>query len=211
MSSLIIKKNRMKKKLLSVVLFTIIISTVMAQKRENYKVIIKTLKSDTINVSVDSLWAILREFDKVGDWTSMLNHSEGYGNPEFEGVSCRGRVCETGSGGPGKVIEELTMFNDEKRELAYELTEGAPGFVKFAGNHWAAFAVGTNQSQVTMEVTMHLSKFMGFFLGGFIKKDMKKQVSVFLDELKLYAETGEISEAKKKQIEKMKKKAQLST
>ena len=50
-----------------------------------------------------------------------------------------------------------------------------------------------------MNVTMHMKKFAGFFLGAAITKLMKKQVEIVLDEIKIYAETGEVSEAKKNQ------------
>ncbi len=53
---------------------------------------------------------------------------------------------------------------------------------------------------------MHLSKFMGFFLGGVITRIMTKQVTIVLNDLKIYAETGRVSEAKKAQIEKLEKK-----
>lgn len=178
-------------------------TAVMAQKEKKYNVIERTLKSDTINVSADSLWAILREFNKVSEWTSTLDHSEGAGEVKFEGTICNQRVCESNK---KKLTEELIMFNDDKQELAYELTEGAPGFVKLAQNYWKVYKISPNQSSVQMHVTMHLSKFMGFFLGGAITKTMTKQVSIVLNDLKVYAETGEVSEAKKTQIARMIKK-----
>lgn len=183
--------------------FTAFSTTVMAQKEKKYKVIERTLKSDTINVSTDSLWAILREFDKVSDWTSTLDHSEGAGEVKLEGTTCNERVCESNH---KKLVEELIMFSDEKKELAYELTEGAPGFVKLAQNHWKVYEISPNQSLVEMNVTMHLSKFMGFILGRVITKTMTKQVLIVLNDLKIYAETGEVSEAKKVQIAKLNKK-----
>ena len=96
------------------------------------------------------------------------------------------------------------MFKDDQKELAYELTEGAPGFVKLVKNHWKVHEISANQSTVEMNVTMNLSKFMGFFLGGAITKQMSKTVKLVQSELKIYAETGEVSEAKKAQITKNK-------
>lgn len=73
-------------------------------------------------------------------------------------------------------------------------------------NHWKVYSIGHLQSQVKMDVTMHLSKFMGFFLGRAITKEMSKQVSIVLTDLKIYAETGEVSEAKKVQMAKFERK-----
>ncbi|MBL4662642.1 MAG: SRPBCC family protein [Flavobacteriaceae bacterium] len=175
---------------------TVFSTTVMAQKEKKHKVIEQTLKSDTINVSADSLWEILREFDKVGEWTSTLDHSKGAGEVKFKGTTCNERVCQSKN---TKLVEKLIMFDDDKKELAYELIEGAPGFVKLARNHWKVYEISPNQSVVQMNVTMHLSKFMGFLLGGAITKTMIKKVRIVQNELKIYAETGEVSEAKKAQ------------
>lgn len=60
-----------------------------------------------------------------------------------------------------------------------------------------------------MSVTIRMKKFAGFFLGGLIIKQMKKQVNIVLDELKIYAETGKVSEVKKKQIEKLVSKGKI--
>lgn len=198
------KSLNLKTLVLPILMLVILNSTVMAQRGKKHKEINQTLISETINVSADSLWSILREFDKVGNWTSTLNHSEGYGEAKFEGTSCNGRVCETSFGNSNKTTEELTMFDDGKRELAYNLTEGAPGFLKLASNHWTVIELGPNQSKVQMNVSIHLSKFAGFFLGGLITKQMTKQVKIVQNELKIYAETGEVSNAKKEQLEKQK-------
>lgn len=198
------KNRKLIRLVLPIVMLAALNSTGMAQGGKTYKEINKTLISETIHVSADSLWTILREFDKVGQWTSTLDHSEGYGEAIFEGTTCNGRVCETSVGRSNKIIEELDLFDDDKRELAYRLTEGAPGFVKMARNHWTVIEVGPNQSKVQMDVSMHLSKFMGFLLGGVITKQMTKQVNIVQAELKLYAETGEVSQAKKEQLAKQK-------
>lgn len=175
----------------------------MAQNKnastKHYKKVKKQF-SRVINVSADSLWAICREFDKTGEWTSTLKHSYGAGKPQYEGATCSKRVCETNFGKGNQVAEELVMFSDKNKELSYNLVEGAPSFITLANNHWKVSEITTNQSKIEMNVTMHMKKFAGFFLGGIIKRQMSKQVNVVLDELKIYAETGEISKAKKKQI-----------
>lgn len=177
----------------------------MAQEK-NWKIVKETLTSEVINVSADSLWAICREFDKTAEWTSTLNHSYGIGEVQHEGITCSARVCETNLGKGNKVVEELLMFSDENKELSYNLVEGAPGFITLATNHWKVTKVGSNKSKIEMNVTMHMKRFAGFFLAGLITKQMKKQVTIVLSELKTYAETGQVSAKKKKQLDKQKKK-----
>jgi len=170
-----------------------------------HKTVRRTL-TKLINVSADSLWAICREFDKTAEWTSTLNHSYGTGEPTHEGATCSSRICETNIGKGDKVEEELIAFSDQNKELSYNLIEGAPGFIILANNNWKITEINSNQSKIEMRVSMHMKKFAGFFLGCLITKQMEKQVNIVLDELKIYAETGEVSEAKKKQLEKLKKK-----
>ncbi len=174
--------------------------------QENKQKIIKeTWTSEVIHVSADSLWAICRSFDNTAKWTSTLHHSYGTGTPKYEGATCSARTCETSFGKGRKVVEELTMFSDENRELAYNLIEGAPGFITYTNNHWKVIEISSNRSKLEMHITLHMKKFAGFFLGGLTIKQMKKQVSIVLDEIKFYAETGVVSEAKKKQLEKLNK------
>ncbi|WP_298420363.1 SRPBCC family protein [uncultured Kordia sp.] len=175
------------------------------EKPRRYKEIKRHLSSEIINVSADSLWAICRQFDRTAEWTSTLNHSYGTDNPKFEGATCNERTCETNIGGGSTVKEELILFSDKNKELSYNLTEGAPDFVLHVNNHWRIIEIGLNQSRIEMNVTMHLKPFAGFFLGCVITKQMTKQVSIVLEELKIYAETGKVSEAKKRQVEKKKK------
>lgn len=191
--------NNLKSLFLVGIALTTLITEIMAQKEKKYKVIETTLTSNIINVSADSLWAILREFDITAEWTSTLDHSEGAGEAQFEGTTCNERVCTANK---SKLVEKLIMFKDGQKELAYELTEGAPSFVKYAKNHWKVYEISSNQSVVEMDVTMHISKFMNFFLGRAITKQMTKTVGIVQSELKIYAETGEVSEAKKEQIAK---------
>ncbi|WP_188112156.1 SRPBCC family protein [Aquimarina sp. RZ0] len=175
-------------------------------KRTKNRIIKKTLRSDIINVSEDSLWKICREFDKTAVWTSTLHHSYGIGKPEHEGTTCSSRVCETNIGKGNELVEKLVMFSDKNKELSYDLIEGAPGFIILANNHWKVIKVAPNQSKIEMNVTLHMKRFTGFFLHELITSQMKKEVNIVLSELKIYSETGKVPEAKRKQIEKQKKK-----
>lgn len=176
----------------------------MAQETKR-KIVKETITSEVINVSADSLWAICRNFDKTAEWTSTLNHSYGTGEPTLEGATCSSRTCETNIGKNNKIVEELTLFSDKNQELAYNLIEGAPGFITLANNHWKIVRTGPDQSKIIMTVNIHMKRFSGFFLGRIITNQMKKQVAIVQDELKTYAETGDVSEAKKLQSQNSKK------
>ncbi len=174
--------------------------------KDNYREIKISKISDTINVSADALWSIARDFENVGLWSSNVKLSTGSGTPAFEGAPCSNRTCHVEGIGKYSVVEEkLVYFDESKRELAYQLTDGGPGFLLLAQNHWTVLSVGPNQSKLKMDATMRLKKFMGFLLGNQLKKTILKAMPLAMQEIKTYAETGEVSAAKKAQIRRLKK------
>lgn len=65
--------------------------------------------------------------------------------------------------------------------------------------------MGGNKCKVTSNLTAKLKGIGGFLLKGKMEKDFEKTIGFFLDDLKIYAETDEVSQKKKKEIEKRKK------
>lgn len=184
---------------------TTLSSIAMVEKGKKYKEIKMKKTSEVINVSADSLWSIIRQFNDVAIWSSNMDKITLYGEPEFEGASCNGRTCES-SGVYGIVKEKMILFNDKTRELAYESVEGGPSFLLYGQNHWTVVEIGPNQSTLTLDFEMHLKRFSGFFLSGIIKNSIAKQMPHFFNDLKVYAETGEVSKAKKERLNKLEKK-----
>ncbi|OJJ14930.1 hypothetical protein BKI52_40980 [marine bacterium AO1-C] len=182
-------------------------AVIPTQKTRKYKEIRITQTSEVINVSAVTLWQIVSDFENVGQWTSTLKRSTGAGKPEFEGASVSERVCHTNIKGYDHIHEKLTMYNEANKELAYKVTKGLPRFVLLASNHWTVHEVGANQSIIKMEATTRLTRFMGFLFGSRMKKTALKALKTVLEELKVYAETGEVAEAKKVQMRKLRKSA----
>lgn len=178
----------------------------MKHAEKKYKEIKISQVSEVINVSADALWKIVRKFEDVGQWFSSIDYVTVSGASEFEGADYGERICYVNLKGYSKVREKLTLFDDTKRELAYELTEGAPGFLLFAGNHWTVSEAGPNHSVLKMEATLRLKKFAGSLFGGQMKKTVLKNLPIALNEIKIFAETGEVSTAKKERIRELEKK-----
>ncbi len=178
----------------------------MKQAENKYREIKITQVSEVINVSADALWQIVRKFEDVGQWFTSIDYVTVSGKSEFEGASYSERTCYVNLKGYSKVHEKLTFFDDSKRELAYELTEGAPGFLLFAGNHWTVSEVDSRHSVLKMEATLRLKKFVGSLLGGPMKKTVLKNLPIALNELKIFAETGEVSAAKKARMAELERK-----
>lgn len=172
----------------------------MVKQEKKYKELVLNVSTDVINVSADSLWQIARDFQNVHTWSTSVDHSTGSGTPAFEGATCSERTCHVAVKGYDRVYEKLTLFNEDKRELAYEVVEGTPGFLLFAGNHWKVVEVGAGQSKLEMEITLRLKRFAGAFLAGQMRRSVLKNVAEVCTDLKVYAETGEVSAAKKKRM-----------
>jgi len=66
--------------------------------------------------------------------------------------------------------------------------------------------IAENTCKVTTNITANLGGIKGVLLGGILKKNFTKLINRFLKDWKTYAETGEVSETKKREIAKFEKK-----
>ncbi|MDJ0753866.1 MAG: SRPBCC family protein [Ardenticatenaceae bacterium] len=150
----------------------------------------------TVNASAQTLWKILGEdYDRVGEWTSEVPTSKP--NPDLpEG---QGRVCSTEGFGDAK--ETITEFSPRDRVLAYTAEiEKMPFFVKEMGNRWEVVPRGDKRALVKMHLKGRLLPVFAQLMGPVMKKQMAKSADTLLEELKYYAETGDIHPRKKKQL-----------
>lgn len=163
--------------------------------------------SKEINASADEVWGILgTNFLTISAWGSGILSSVDNANipVKFEGAPAGGRVCDVK--GFGKFDETILHFSNEKREITWSAeSPKIPGFVKDLQNAISIDEIGGNKSRITSNLTANLSGIGGLISKGKMTKDFGKMVEFFLIDLKVYAETGEVSEKKKMEIEKNKK------
>ncbi|MEM9339918.1 MAG: SRPBCC family protein [Bacteroidota bacterium] len=168
----------------------------MAQKK------IQIEQSMYIEVSKDSLWKLTAlQYEKIGLWSAGVKSSEGGSISGFNGDIYTERVCVPGYKGFRKTTERIIDFQPEKDYFTYQIAEGLPGMVKYATNTWVHEQEGSG-TRLTMQVNMELQGLMGTMMKGPLKKKMSKILRENLEELKIYAETGELHERKKKLNEK---------
>ena len=183
-------------------MMTTISSQVLAQKK--YKVIQWGDTSGVINVSADELWKIIGPgFENAGEWATAVDHSTGDTTPKFEGATCNERYCKINAKGFNQLTEVITIYDQEGRTLAFDVTEGLPGFVIVSNSHWQIIEVGENQSRVEITITAQTKKLMGSMMGGMLKSNIKKVIPGLFRDLKVYAETGEISPEKQERKKKL--------
>lgn len=191
----------MKRILVFFLILNAINLNLMAQSKKKYKEIKMTKRSETIMVSADKLWEIVGPgFQDAYKWSTAVDHSTGSGAAQFEGATCSTRACDLNAKGFNKIKETLTFYDANKQELAYDVTEGNPGFVLKANNHWKVVEVGPNQSALEMTIDIHTKKFMGSLMGGMLKKNINQLMPGIFHDLQIYAESGKISEEKQERI-----------
>ena len=191
----------MKINILTLVLLFTLNGLVMANKGFDVK------KEIVVNVSAEELWEMVGPgFVDVYKWSSNVDHATGTGNSEFEGAVCSERFCNVNVKGFNKISEKLTKYDQSKMVLAYAVQDGMPGFVTKAVNEWTVVPINAKQSKLVMAAEFRSKGLMGAMMNGMMKKKMNETLETVLLDAKIYAETGEISDAKRKRIAELEKK-----
>ena len=166
-------------------------------KEKKVKTIEYKLEGEVINVSADSLWTIVGDgYANAGVWATNVDHSVGKGTPTFSGATCDERSCDINAKGFSAITEKLTQYDVGVKELTFSVTEGLPGFVTLAQNHWTVESLSDTTSRLKMHVTMEMKPFMGSLMAGMMRKNLRTLLPTISNDLKIYAETGKVSESK---------------
>lgn len=161
-------------------------------------------KSVQINASADDVWQIIGPgFSEVGKWSTAVDHSDAYGDAQYEGAACDGRGCDLSARGFTSVKEKITEYDAPNRTMAFDVIEGMPKFVLYTNNRTVITTSSDGKSTAQLQITMHMKPFMGSLLGGMFKKNLSNLIDSALDDLKVYAETGVPSARKQARMKKL--------
>lgn len=164
-------------------------------------------KEIIVNVSAAELWKMVGPgFIEVYKWSSNVDHAEGSGTPEFEGASCSNRSCNVNVKGFDKIDEELTKYNATQMNLAYAVKEGMPGFITKAVNDWTVVSIDETHSKLVMKAEFESKGLMGKMMNGMMRKKMAETLETVLNDAKVYAETGKVSQVKADRLVQLEKK-----
>jgi len=169
---------------------------------------VKMAKSVEVNVSADSLWQIVGPgFAEAGKWSTAVDHSAGHGEAQFEGATCDTRSCDLSAKGFSSVNERISEYDVANRTMGFDVFEGLPSFVTYTNNRTAITSMGEQKSKAELQITMHMKPLLGALMGPMFKKNLSNLIDTALEDLKVYAETGEPSESKKARMKKLAAKA----
>ena len=155
-------------------------------------------KTFPINASADTVWTILGpNYTRVSDWASNVYVSAPRGGaPQVADAPVAGRTCETSL---GPFAETLIAYDEARRHIAYVATsDKLPGFVRRLTNAWTVAPMGPNASHVTMELSADIAQPFRPLMGWVMKRQFSTAITESVDDLRVYAETGEPSERKRK-------------
>ena len=156
----------------------------------------------TIEAPAAHVWDILaHRFAEVGSWATAITASSAIAAAGYvSGAPVAGRACETGVRLAPRVEETIVAYDEVARALSY-VGAGLPSFVASARNHWRVSAIGAERCIVRAEATVVTRGLAGRTLGPLIGLQLRRTGKAFLQDLKHYAEEGQPSPRKRRQLE----------
>lgn len=157
-----------------------------------------------INTPADKAWDVIGpNFLNIADWGRGIKKSWNNDSApiQIEGAPAGGRFCDLGKFGVAD--ERILHYNSDKREITWSAqSEKLPGFLKNLKNEIVVEPINDNSSRATTNITAGLTGVGGFLMGGPISKNFTKLLKGFVKDWKTYAETGEPSDTKKRELSK---------
>ena len=159
-------------------------------------------ESIEINTPSAKAWDIIGpNFVNIGDWGRGITKS--WKNEDvttsIEGAPAGGRFCEVGKF--GLADEKIIHYNEQNKEISWSaVISKMPGFVKNLQNELKVETITEDTCRVSTNITADLTGIGGFFMGGMIKRNMNMLLKGFVKDWKAYAETGKVSEIKKREL-----------
>ena len=148
-----------------------------------------------INAPASHLWQILvNDFNDISGWATVVLTS----GPNPHVPIGEGRVCQTTLGNNS---ETITEFNENDRTYTYVVEpEKTPFFLKGIENTWTVKPLGPERSEVSMRANVTLHTLMGKLMAPLVRRRMLKGFGSLLEELKVFAETGQVHQRKMEQL-----------
>ena len=183
----------MKFQLIILLAFMLIGFNQITMVQSKKKKVVEIKKSIYIDIPKEELWKITADdFTKVDKWISGVNFAESTGDQET-GIGAA-RSCTPSYKGFKKTTEKIIKFKPMD-SFTYQIAEGLPKMVVYATNTWIHESKGAG-TVLTMHTKMELKGLMGTIAKGPLKKKMNTILQDALEELKLFAETGNLHERK---------------
>lgn len=171
--------------------------------RQNKKIDLTKI-SEVINVSADSLWNIIQD-PNIAKWSTLLDSTSVFNEEKKAEFPWGSRVSTVNAKGHHESYETLFHYDSTKREMILSSTK-MPHFILGHKTLWKVIDIGPESSAIKINNHMTLKSFFAFFLSRILNKSIRKNQEGVCRDLKVYAETGEVSREKKKRMKSLQQK-----
>lgn len=160
-----------------------------------------------VKINAEVAWEIIGpNFLNIADWGPGIVKS--WNNESvpvaFEGAPAGGRFCDLGKF--GKADERILHYDQTQKEITWSAKiDKMPGFLAGLQNALKVEGISENSCLVSTNISANLTGLRGILLGIPLKSNFTKLQKRFLKNWKTYAETGEVSETKKRELAKRSK------
>lgn len=161
-------------------------------------------ESIEVNATADKAWEVIGpRFLHIGDWGRGVQKS--WNNEAIkatiEGAPAGGRFCDLGKLGIAE--ESILHYDIASKEITWSAkSEKIPGFIKQLQNALKVEVINDTTCVIHTNITANATGLGGLLMGGMIKKNFGKLLKGFVKDWKCYAETGEVSDTKKRELGK---------
>lgn len=147
-------------------------------------------KTIQVNAPASQVWEVLWDnYGQVCDWASVVNSSQ---FREVKGNDAGGRTCVSTW---GEIQEIVDYVNVKNMTYSYH-ADGLPSMMKSAQNKWKVKSKGVNTSEVSIDLQVEFATIPKILMGWMMVPKMKKDIDQTLEDLKVFVETGEQTQAK---------------
>lgn len=104
-----------------------------------------------------------------------------------------------------EIKETLLRYSDNDMQLAYAATQGLPDMMDNASNVMTVVHISNNKSKIFVNMTWGVKGPLDEQMSKMMNDNMSGLMDVFLNDIKVYAETGKVSEMKQKRLDELAK------
>ena len=178
----------------------------MSQAQSKIEVF-KSKKDITINISAEKLWEIIGSgFVDYDKWATIVDRSSGKGKGAFEGAHSNERICLVNGQGPNEVTEKILHYSDFNMNLSYEVTHGMPEMMAKASNEMTVVSTSGIKSIFSVNMEWGVYGPLEEKMSKMMEEGQRASIDLFLNDIKVFAETGKVSEEKQKRLDELNKK-----
>jgi len=140
---------------------------------------------------IEHVWTILAtDYDKVGQWARAVHASHpNTAKAPVDGAPVAGRIC---SASIGDVTETIRTFDPANHILAYDAKAKAmPFFVRNLSGRWS-LRRNTDATEIDLSFVADMMPPFGTLMGWAMRRQFSTAIDETLEDLKHFAETGEV-------------------